>query len=178
MTTTQRAAIENHGRKLLAIFPNAKERDPIALCRKLRVLEGRAAAVALRLCNGPEYAGGADAVEKLTDQILKQVNTLLGNVREYQPKTGAKCGCKRGVQRDNCPNCEGTGNVINFAAIRSAPPLVPVFINLDPRGYALKIQDSWMREQRNNSATAYKAALAQDWGGYGLIAPEIGKDGN
>jgi len=36
----------------------------------------------------------------------------------YQPKTGAKCGCRRGVQRDNCPACEGTGWVIDFAAIR------------------------------------------------------------
>ncbi len=38
---------------------------------------------------------------------------------EYQPKTGAKCRCKRGVQRDNCPQCEGTGMVIDFAAIRA-----------------------------------------------------------
>jgi len=38
--------------------------------------------------------------------------------KEYQPKTGAACGCKRGVQRDNCPNCEGTGWVIDFKAIR------------------------------------------------------------
>jgi len=37
----------------------------------------------------------------------------------YQPKTGAACGCKRGIQRDNCPNCEGTGQVIDFAAIRA-----------------------------------------------------------
>ena len=36
----------------------------------------------------------------------------------YQPKTGEKCPCKRGVQRDNCPSCEGTGWRINFAAIR------------------------------------------------------------
>ena len=34
------------------------------------------------------------------------------------PKTGAKCGCRHGIERDNCPNCEGTGMVINFAAIR------------------------------------------------------------
>ena len=32
--------------------------------------------------------------------------------------TGAKCGCKRGVQRDNCPACEGAGRVIDFRAIR------------------------------------------------------------
>lgn len=37
----------------------------------------------------------------------------------YQPTTGAKCSCKRGQQRDNCPNCEGTGMVIDFAVIRA-----------------------------------------------------------
>ena len=37
---------------------------------------------------------------------------------EYQPKTGEKCNCKKGVQRDNCPACEGTGWRIDFAAIR------------------------------------------------------------
>ena len=36
----------------------------------------------------------------------------------YQPKTGAKCSCKRGIERDNYPNCEGTGMVIDFRAIR------------------------------------------------------------
>lgn len=38
---------------------------------------------------------------------------------DNQSKTGAKCGCKRGVARDNCPTCEGTGYVIDFAAIRA-----------------------------------------------------------
>ncbi len=38
---------------------------------------------------------------------------------EYQPKTGAKCSCKTGIQRDNCPTCEGTGMVIDFAKIRN-----------------------------------------------------------
>lgn len=38
----------------------------------------------------------------------------------YQPKTGVKYGCKPGIQRDNCPNCEGTGWVIDFHAIRKA----------------------------------------------------------
>ena len=36
----------------------------------------------------------------------------------YQPKTGQKCFCKRGIERDNCSNCEGTGFVIDFKAIR------------------------------------------------------------
>lgn len=30
------------------------------------------------------------------------------------PLTGAKCGCKRGIERDNCPNCEGTGKAIDW----------------------------------------------------------------
>lgn len=36
----------------------------------------------------------------------------------YQPKTGQKCSCRRGIERDNCPTCEGTGWVIDFRAIR------------------------------------------------------------
>jgi len=36
----------------------------------------------------------------------------------YQPKTGIKCSCKPGIYRDNCPNCEGTGWVIDFKVIR------------------------------------------------------------
>ena len=38
----------------------------------------------------------------------------------YQPKTGQPCGCRRGQERDNCPACEGTGQRIDFAAIRTA----------------------------------------------------------
>lgn len=36
----------------------------------------------------------------------------------YQPKTGERCHCKRGIQRDNCPDCEGTGWRVDFRAIR------------------------------------------------------------
>jgi hypothetical protein len=39
----------------------------------------------------------------------------------YQPKTGNKCGCKRGIERDNCPACEGTGMQIDFKAVREMP---------------------------------------------------------
>lgn len=35
----------------------------------------------------------------------------------YSPKTGEKCSCRRGVERDNCPRCEGTGWVIDFKKI-------------------------------------------------------------
>lgn len=42
--------------------------------------------------------------------------------KNTQPKTGSPCHCKRGQQRDNCPDCEGTGQRIDFKAIRSAQP--------------------------------------------------------
>lgn len=45
------------------------------------------------------------------------------------PRTGTRCTCKRGVHRDNCPHCEGTGWVIDFRALHaaraSAPPPPP-----------------------------------------------------
>lgn len=43
-----------------------------------------------------------------------------------------------------------------------------IFINLDPRGYALKIGDAWVR--------ANDFRLHRDMGGYGIIAPDITND--
>jgi hypothetical protein len=37
----------------------------------------------------------------------------------YQPKTGRRCQCRRGIERDNCGACEGTGWQIDFAQIRA-----------------------------------------------------------
>lgn len=37
----------------------------------------------------------------------------------YQPQTGEPCHCRPGIERDNCSQCEGTGWVIDFAAIRA-----------------------------------------------------------
>ena len=42
---------------------------------------------------------------------------------------------------------------------------IPVFINLDPRGYALKIRDDWVRD---NAPEMHK-----DWGSYGILAPDL-----
>lgn len=45
------------------------------------------------------------------------------------------------------------------------PKRVWFTINGDPRGYALKIRDHVMRES--------KLMLYQDWGGYGILAPDL-----
>lgn len=40
-----------------------------------------------------------------------------------------------------------------------------VFINHDPRGYALKVNDAWLRDHNH--------VLYRDWGGYGILAPDF-----
>jgi len=42
---------------------------------------------------------------------------------------------------------------------------IPVFVNGDPRGHALKIDDAYVKE--------HKLEIACDWGGYGLICPDF-----
>jgi hypothetical protein len=48
---------------------------------------------------------------------------------------------------------------------------VPVFVNGDARGYALKINNAWVKGYQNKGGRIYT-----DWGGYGILAPEF--DGN
>lgn len=82
----------------------------------------------------------------------------------YQPKTGQKCSCKRGVQRDNCPNCEGTGEIIDFAAIRARTQRKQMFaithVNADGmRGLTFANQGRNHHETRE-AAQAYLDAVA------------------
>ena len=42
---------------------------------------------------------------------------------------------------------------------------IPVFVNGDPRGYALKIDDSYVKK--------FNLKIERDWGGYGIIAPDF-----
>lgn len=46
------------------------------------------------------------------------------------PPTLGPCTCKRGQQRDNCPQCEGTGQRIDFAALRARNAAPPVSLRL------------------------------------------------
>lgn len=45
---------------------------------------------------------------------------------------------------------------------------VPIFVNGDARGYALKINDAFMNLLEKQGKTLHK-----DWGGYGILAPEF-----
>lgn len=143
--------IERHGRNLLAIFPEAKERDPVKLCKKLRRIEAEAHEFALRCCNGPEWPS-EEAQDDDASEIIAKAGDLL------QPQAVG----------------------------------VPVRLNRDARGYSLKISDYWLREATEQAFRAvgqfkrrcagrtaahnYHMALAglhRDWGGYGIIAPDL-----
>lgn len=41
-----------------------------------------------------------------------------------------------------------------------------VFINSDPRGYTLKIDDQWLQMRNEYN-------IHRDWGGYGILAPDF-----
>lgn len=61
------------------------------------------------------FARYAHIVKGLADEV--QPGSW--GVPDNAPKTGQPCACKPGVQRDNCPACEGTGQVVDFGAIRA-----------------------------------------------------------
>lgn len=55
-------------------------------------------------------------------------------------------------------------NILNFRAQG-----IPVIVNGDPRGYALKIDDAYVRK--------HNLDIHRDWGGYGILAPDFdGRD--
>lgn len=130
MTDKQLQAIKRHGKRLLAIFPNATERDPVKLCKQLRALEVQAHGIAERECSGPVFSD-PETPHTLRGVILRKVENLLGN-----------------GEGTNTPN---------------------VFVNSDPRGYALKISAEYVK--------VFDLDIAKDWGGYGLIAPEFNAEG-
>jgi SMC interacting uncharacterized protein involved in chromosome segregation len=75
------------------------------------------------------------------------------------------CNGENGVDSENWETLsdailEKVDKVLNFTAQE-----IPVFVNGDARGYALKINDDYVR---NNGLEIHK-----DWGGYGILAPEF-----
>ena len=109
--------IERHGQYLNIIFKTQYE--PIALCKKLRIIEAKQDKANCDYCNG-DITGAQH--ELITERTRSAVNNLLG------------------------PN-----------------GLDIIYINSDPRGYALKIQ----------TEDAQALDIPTDCGGYGLLAPDL-----
>ena len=129
------AAIVRHGESLLEAFPDATERDPVKLCKKLRRIEAEAARIGLRLCNGPWFDGVEAWADAEEGKALSKVRALLGLSEADADARG-------------------------------------LFVNRDPRGYALKLGDDWTREHNRTA----RVRIHSDWGGYGLLAPDLRAD--
>lgn len=69
MNAKTEAAVMEHGKQLLAIFPSATERDPVKLCRKLRKLEREGAAPAGKLLEVPAFWRRALRGETKREQV-------------------------------------------------------------------------------------------------------------
>lgn len=108
----------------------AKERATIAI----RIILHNKNPFTRRLDDCFEMGDGDEVVRIIAERakknpvLLERVQKVFGrDVLErfglfrdtYQPKTGVGCGCRPGVQRDNCAACEGTGMQIDFNAIRA-----------------------------------------------------------
>jgi hypothetical protein len=134
-------AITRHGETLLRAFPNATEKNPVALCKKLRRIENAVAKPILDYCNG-ENGVTVEQLDVQTDKALIRVEALLGM---------------------------GQGMYLE----RQGDTLPGVFVNRDPRGYALKTSSEWADSFNTNCRIMGEPPLHQDWGHYGIIAPDL-----
>jgi hypothetical protein len=50
---------------------------------------------------------------------------------------------------------------------------VPVILNCDPRGYALKVETEWTEEFNRGRYARGETELHRDMGGYGIVAPDL-----
>lgn len=136
--------IEKHGKQLQAIFN--VEGDPVKLYKQLRRIETALNRYATYWCNGTNNLAGLDYA------IKRGLST-----------SGYEYG-EEEFDRDSKPLIKRLDKILNYTAQG-----IPVEINTDPRGYALKIDDKYMR--------AHNIALYRDWGGYGIIAPDFREEG-
>lgn len=125
-------AITRHGNALLAAFPNATERDPVTLCKKLRRIENAVYKPIYAAC----CVDGSERAESAIELATKKTVALLG-MDEAQSEA--------------------------------------FFINTDPRGHSLKMEDEWTKAHNNPLFMAGRGELhiTTDWGGYGILAPDL-----
>ena len=136
------ALIREHGLGLIKFFgldPNLV--SPVELCKKLRKLENQANRITTQLCNGfPDLY--AEVQEKVINQLESELEKIEQKVRDY---------------------------LESYQRPRSFKKINAIFINGDPRGYALKLDTETIK---------YFEELGEefphkDWGGFGILAPDL-----
>ena len=133
--------IEKHGQQLNDIFKT--KFDNITLCKRLFSLENKAHRATTCLCN--------------TNTLnLLELNRFTGyDVKQATEEEQEVFFDKITRSLEKILGKEGAGHC---------------FINHDPRGYALKIKDSWITEQYKKDN---KFRIYTDFGGNGILAPEF-----
>lgn len=100
------------------------------------------------------------ATEKDPVKLCKKLRRL-----EWQANDSAVKCCNGEIADEADDNIRGVIKSKLDKLLHYTEQGVPVFLNGDPRGYSLKIQDEYVR--------ANNLAIHRDWGGYGILAPEI-----
>lgn len=116
-------------------------------------------------------------------RLCKQLRRL-----ETKAHKAATDYCNGLIQTDDWPRAcnpilAKLNNLLGYVAAG-----VPVFINGDCRGYACKIESEWMQKQMDKAQKSMTASgyttwpqgvyrLHRDLGGYGILAPEIDRNG-
>ena len=113
--------------------------DNITLSKKLHRLEYKAHSLATSYCNGETPFG--ERVD--TENIEELLTPIMKQVYKL---------LNNGEYKEDRPHQRG----------------VPVFWNGDCRGYALKINDDYVKMLEKTGKTIYK-----DWGGFGILSPNF-----
>jgi hypothetical protein len=71
------------------------------------------------LCRCFKSDNGAFKEERFRGWVAGTCGSNGGEIKKRKTPTLGPCSCKRGQERDNCANCEGTGMRIDFAALRA-----------------------------------------------------------
>jgi len=139
------AMIREHGLGLIKFFHlDPFKTDPINLCKKLRRLENQAHRITTQMCNGfPDLY--AEVAEKVTKNLEDELDKIEQRVRDL---------------------------LESYQLPRQFKKINAIFINHDPRGYALKLDTETIK---------YFEELGEefphrDWGGYGILAPDLTSD--
>ena len=119
-------------------------------------------------------------IEQHGQQLNALFNTAVGNVElckklrkiEKSLEKPLLDACNVGMDYDELDKItdsalDNVDKLLNFRENK-----IPVFVNRDPRGYALKIKDDFVREY-NHQNSSLGARIYTDWGGYGILAPDL-----
>ena len=168
MTDAQQQAIIRHGRQLLAIFPHCTEPDPVRLCKRLRLIENKANRNNERLCCDENYSERAQekddaAIERRTDSILQFKRDGILVVFNGDPRGNALKIDDVWINKARTVTHDGE----------------PVYTGMEPEAWLHRHQSASVdHATRHEGYNIALVSICRDWGGYGIIAPEIDRNGH